>query len=417
MQVNFEPLNKYKTPVQAKVGDTDATSLGLGGAPPVLMKMRGAMKLKGGPPFGGMGFFDSTTIPADVEFDPALNKMTKADVEKAKLDQFTLSKVSDDSIYMWALQPIYSTDDQLVAVEILLRAKNGSDTAPYEDVLELCNPAASPEIKEIYYSWKLAELVDWPLKILRAYPAFQNLRGISVNLRPLDLDVAGVFYPMLKARLDALDAADRELYFKVVAIEVTEDQANPANISECYKAWKALGFSLHYDDTIGDKAHAALGAKGENFHTTSALAKDIEFFDTVKVDINWAGFLLFLSHPAYSFSKEKKAEVLASARDNDEVKKPGGKEMGVVAGFKHSELLKEFADWCKSMIAQNKKIGIELTVRQDDENCSFALNKLKELGLDIFGEHKDRFVFQGGLTGAKAFTPEVLAESIVRPAE
>merc|ERR1719401_16087 len=109
------------------------------------MKMREAMKIKGGPPFGGMGFFDSTTISDDVELDFPIVKMTKADVQKAKLDQFVRCASFGDSVYKWALQPIFTTDDRLTSVEILLRAQNGSDTAPYEDVLELVNPDADAE--------------------------------------------------------------------------------------------------------------------------------------------------------------------------------------------------------------------------------------------------------------------------------
>merc|ERR1712151_1104418 len=141
----------------------------------------------------------------------------------------------------------------------------------------------------------------------------------------------GALYLRAKELVNALDARDKELYFRVGCIEGTEDQVGPPNIAECYKAWRALGYRLSYDDTIGDKAKEALKkAESSNFHTITTLSNVLDFFDTVKVDIEWAGFLLFLCHPSYSFNKEKKAEVLIAARDNDEVK--------------------EFADWALEMI-------------------------------------------------------------------
>jgi len=303
---------------------------------------------------------------------------------------------------------------RLTSVEVLLRAKNGSDTAPYEDVLELVNPDADAETKEVYLAWKLAELVDWPLTILKAHPALQRLEGIFVNLRPLDLALDGALYAKVTERLNALVAKDKELYSSIVGVEVTEDQMGPTNIKECYKAWRELGYRLAYDDTIGDIAKKALKKDGStNFHTISNLSDDVDLFDTVKVDIEWAGYLLFLCHPSYSFSKDKKADVLTAAREKDEVKKPAGKACVAIDGVKHSELLREFADWALKMIEKKKIISVELSVRENDENCAYTLGKLKELKLDIFGEHKDWFCFQGGLTGAKAFSPDVIAGSIV----
>jgi len=246
-KVNIDSLKASRMCVQAKVGETDALNLGLGGEPGNLMKMREAMKIKGGPPFGGMGFFDSTTISDDVKLDFPIVKMTKADVQKAKLDQFVSCASSLDSVYKWALQPIFTTDDRLTSVEILLRAKNGSDTAPYEDVLELVNPDADAETKEVYLAWKLAELIDWPLTILKAHPALQRLEGIFVNLRPLDLALDGALYVKVTERLNALVDKDKELYLRIAGAEATEDQMSPSNVKECYKAWRDLGNRLAYD--------------------------------------------------------------------------------------------------------------------------------------------------------------------------
>merc|ERR1712151_1009099 len=121
----------------------------------------------------------------------------------------------------------------------------------------------------------------WPLKILKSHPALQRLGGIAVNLRPLDLALDGALYSRAKELVNALDARDKELYFRVVRIEVTEDQVGPPNIAECYKAWRALGYRLSYDDTIGDKAKEALKKDGSiNFHPITRLSNELDFFDT-----------------------------------------------------------------------------------------------------------------------------------------
>lgn len=132
----------------------------------------------------------------------------------------------------------------------------------------------------------------------------------------------------------------------------------------------------------------------------------------LKVDIEWAGFALFLSHPSYNDRPDVKSEVLARARDEDRVYMPSGRALRDT-GAQHSSLLAEFAGWMKEMIGLGKDIVIELTVRQDDENNALALGKLKELGLDLYGEHASHVCFQGGPSFARAFEPEVLSSCIV----
>jgi len=77
---------------------------------------------------------------------------------------------------------------------------------------------------------------------------------------------------------------------------------------------------------------------------------------------------------------------------------------------KHADVLAEFAAWAQHVILCEKKICIELTVRQDDPNCALAIEGLRENNIDIFGKHSDHFCFQGGLCGPKAFEPSQLAE-------
>merc|ERR1712003_402600 len=124
----------------------------------------------------------------------------------------------------------------------------------------------------------------------------------------------------------------------------------------------------------------------------------------LKVDIEWAGYMIFLSHPAYNSRAQIKAEILAKAQEEDTVYVPAGPSIKST-GVKFSDMLKEFAAWVLEMISKDHCICIELTVVPTDTNNAFALSKLKDLGVDIFGSHHGAFRFQGGPTGAKAFTP------------
>jgi len=108
--------------------------------------------------------------------------------------------------------------------------------------------------------------------------------------------------------------------------------------------------------------------------------------------------------------------VLHHARDEDLVYVPQGPCLRNT-DMAYSTLLAEFANWAFEMMDLGKKICIELSVNPKDENDAFALEKLYDLGLDIFGTHRASFRFQGGPTGAKAFEPAVLAEAaVVAPA-
>merc|ERR1711874_63519 len=145
------------------------------------------------------------------------------------------------------------------------------------------------------------------------------------------------------------------------------------------------------------------------FHTTDVLIPLIDRFTHVKIDIEWAGYCVFLAHPSYMAPPRAavKAEILQHAKDLDKVfipQGPGLKDTGV----SYSELLKEFAGFSLEMIAHGRCLTIELTVLETDPNCAFALESLKELGIDIFGKHREHFYFQGGLTRAKVFPPELL---------
>jgi len=312
-------------------------------------------------------------------------------------------------MYYWALQPIYTTEDQAVSAEILVRAKNGSDSAPFEDILAVMDPGAPEEVRNVYARWKAYEVVDWTLNAVKDNPVLANLRGIASNLRPLDLLSTSLVRQAIWQKIQALDSDDRKLLLQVLIIEVTEDQEVPEDdLKTALSQWKARGFRLSYDDTIGTLACAALSKKGDNFHTTTALIPYLNFFNVLKVDIEWAGYMLFLSHPAYNSRAPIKAEVLAKAQDEDIVYVPAGPSIKSTDA-KFSEMLKEFAVWVLEMIGKKHNIIIELSVTDKDTNNVYALGKLKELGVDIFGDHRGFFHFQGGPTGAKAFEPRCIA--------
>jgi len=218
----------------------------------------------------------------------------------------------------------------------------------------------------------------------------------------------GLFFQEVSKRINALSKEDRELVLRKVIIEVTEDQVTPEDLEGAFAAWKELGFRLAYDDTIGEKVCEMLAKKGINFHTPADLEPILGHFSHLKVDIDWAGYAIFLSHPSYSGKPALKAEVLSHARDEDMIYIPQGPGLKNT-GYRHSVMLEEFAKWTMNMIIREKPICIELSVSQDDENNALALSKLEKLGLDIFGAHQASFSFQGGPTGAKAFQPNVLA--------
>jgi hypothetical protein len=362
-----------------------------------------------GAPFGGLAFFDpqhNADRAGDEGAPPAT--LTKEVLQAAKLRELRSLSQGGPSMYLWAFHPIFDTHDSVVGAEILARCCNGSDSAPFEDVAALADPKATEEVRKVYVAWKATEIVDWTLKELKAYPILQQLRGVSTNVRPLDMAPSNALFKEVAKRLAALEHADRELLKRMVVVEVTEDQEAPEHLQESLQAWANLGFRLSYDDAVGNLAHEALGQEGKTYHTIEALTPFLWHFGNLKVDIDWAGYALFLSHPAYSRNPKLKAEVLRHARDEDQMYYLR-KGALVNTNVSHSALLAEFADWALRMIALRKTICIELSVRQDDENNAFTASKLKKLGLDIFGEHQVSFSFQGGPVFDRAFQPGVLA--------
>merc|ERR1712048_368891 len=124
----------------------------------------------------------------------------------------------------------------------------------------------------------------------------------------------GAVFQEVKKRIDALVPEKKALLTKKVVIEVTEDQKAPTDEAKFLQEWSDLGFRLAYDDAIGDLACTALGKKDQQFHRISALNEVVDHYTFVKVDIDWAGYCLFLSHPSYAFNKQTKEEILEKAK-------------------------------------------------------------------------------------------------------
>jgi len=402
-------LKHLTMPVQHFVGSYPAALLGLGHVASDNLKLRKHLS-KPGAPFGGIGLFDPQAVAVDAatELAPSFGSLSAEMVKDAKLEEFRRCTRGESSIYFWALQPIFNADDHADAAEILVRAQNGSDSAPYEDLLAIMDPSAPSDVKQVYSEWKATEIVKFTLKALKENPVLQNLRVISANVRPLDFNPKSMVFAEVAKKLAALSDEDRKLLLSVVILEVAEDQQHPEDLASHFEEWQRLGFRIVADDTIGPIAAEALQKQEPNFNTTQALDGLLDRFTMVKVDMAWAGHLLFLAHPCVATRPALRQEILAHARDEDDVYMAAGPALQKLK-VKHSAVLEEFAQWAKRMINEGKKICIELSVRKDDENCAYSLQQLVGMGLDIFGKDRAHFCFQGGPCGAKAFKPEQLA--------
>jgi len=421
--LDISSLMQVKAPVQERVHGVLAARLGLGQSAPENLALRKAL-CKPGPPYGGVGFFewtaeleqeipDSEVAIDESGFEPSFDAELSSSVVKLKLREFQNCANFDLSVYFWVLHPIFDSNDRVVGAEVLVRARNGTDSAPFEDVHALMDPTAPPDVKQVYAKWKGAEIVDWPMRALSDFPVLQRLRFLSVNVRPSDLCTDSLIFHEVVRRLRGLPDEDRRLLLSMVCIEVCEDQEQPSDIKTSLAAWQELGFRCAYDDTISELTCKALGQPCENFHTTHNLEPLLTHFWLVKVDMNWAGHMLFLCHPCHGRTLDRKAEVLRRARVEGLVYVAQGPSSLRNTGVKHADVLAEFAAWAQHVILHGKRICIELTVRQDDPNCALAIEGLRENNIDIFGKHSDHFCFQGGLCGPKAFEPSQLAEHCI----
>lgn len=425
LDLDLDNLAQLRAPVLERVQGVLSARLGLGANVQQMLALRKCLG-KPGAPFAGLGFFmwnpdlEATVPDADVSAGKNAEFEIVPRVTETKVHEFERCADGDaDSIYFWGLQPIFSADDRAVGVEVLVRARNGADAAPFEDVQALMDPAAPHAIRAVYARWKGTEVVDWPLRLLKAHPVLQRLDFICVNLRPLDLSPESLVFQEVVNRLWALTDSDRMLILSTVCIEVTEDQEHPHDIGVSLSAWQELGFRCACDDMTSELVLDVQGKRqrtseaAAHFHTTVAVAPLLTHFFLVKVDMDWAG-MLFLCHP--SLGKQgapRRAEVLRRVRDEGLVYVAQGPSGLRNTNMVHVQLLTEFAAWARQVILRRKRICIELTVRRDDENCAVALEGLQELGLDIFGIHAAHFCFQGGLTGPKAFDPVQLAAHVV----
>jgi len=426
LNLDLDSLAQLRAPVMERVQGVLAGRLGLGANMQQMLALRKCLN-KPGAPFAGLGFFkwnpdlEAAVPDSEVSAGKGAEFEIGPCVAERKVREFERCADGDaDSIYFWGLQPIFSADDRAVGVEVLVRAKNGADAAPFEDVQALMDPAAPHAIRSVYARWKGTEVVDWPLRLLKAHPVLQRLDFICVNLRPLDLSPESLVFQEVVNRLWALTDSDRMLLLRTVCIEVTEDQEHPHDIGASLRVWQELGFRCAFDDAMSELVLDALGKRqrtsesAAHFHTTVALAPLLTHFWLVKVDMDWAGHMLFLSHPCLGKQgAPRRAEVLRRVRDEGLVYVAQGPSGLRNTNVRHAQLLTEFAAWARQVILRRKHICIELTVRRDDENCMVALEGLQELGVDILGTHASHFCFQGGLTGPKAFDPQQLAAHVM----
>lgn len=412
LHLEIQLLQKTPNAVQEEVNGVASVYLGLGPDRAANLTLRRRLGVAG-PPFGGAGFIDPqrNLDQAAADMLPPPVHVTADFVRRAKLQEFQRCAEGVPSIYFWALQPIFDTKGRAVSVETLLRARNGSDSAPFEDVVCLLDPKESFDVHRVYGAWKAAEIVDFSLRTLKAFPVLQNLNSIGSNVRAMDLSVHSAVYQGVAEKISRLPEADRSLLRQKLTLEITEDQVHPQDFGSTLDAWRShLGLRLSCDDVVGELARKALQQEHTNFHVTTSLAPILCYLDSVKVDMDWAGYTIFLAHPSYNSQPAVKAEVLRHARDEDVVyapQGPGGPLRSTCVAY--SLLLAEFTQWVFEILHLGKLICIELGVNRQDENILFALDKLVDLGLDIFGTHRASFRFQGGPTGAKAFEPTVLA--------
>jgi len=408
--VDTEDLLKVQSPTQERVSGVLAARIGLGSDADQNRSLRSALN-KPGAPYGGIGFFEWAQHLEHEVPDSTSSHAVSPLVVDLKLQEFERCANGDPSMYYWVLHPIFNCKDHAVGAEVLVRAKNGVHAAPFDDIRALMDPAAPPKIQNMYTKWKSAEILDWPMQALINYPILRRLQFISVNVRPSDLCTNSQVFQEVRSRLSELNDEDRQLLVSTVSIEVCEDQEDPPNMKTLLAEWQQLGFRLAYDDTISELTCQALGKPSGNFHTTQNLQPLLKYFWLVKVDIEWAGHMLFLCHPSLG-QGDRKAEVLSRVGAEGLVYVAQGPSSLRNTGVKHAAVLEEFAAWARQVILLEKKICVELTVRRDDPNCALAIEGLRELDIDIFGKHAEYFCFQGGICGPKAFLPEHLANAM-----
>lgn len=288
------------------------------------------------------------------------------------------ANLNADSIYFWALQPIFAADNRAVGAQVLVRTKNGGDAAPFHDLQKLADPAADEATKQVYARWKGTEVVDWLLGMLKTYKSLQQLHFICVTLHPLDLSPESLVFKDVTKRLFNLSEHDRKLLLSMVCVHVHVDSKTPHDLCDYWlKVWRLIGFRCAckaMDDAGRRHQSSEVGAHG---HITLAWAQLLTPFWLFKVDRSWAALILSPS------------------------------------GHIDGKRLEEFASWALAVINRGLFILFEFTLRRNDEHSAKALDALKKLGVDILGAHAAHFCFQGGFTEAKAFRPQQLADNVM----
>jgi hypothetical protein len=188
--LDITALLQVRVPPQELVGEVDAFHLGLGSNAQHNLGLRKRLG-KPGAPFGGIGFFDPQVQALDGENPGPPPHVTAAFVREAKLQEFTRCARGEPSMYYWGLQPVYAPSGRVLSAEVLVRARNGSNSAPYEDLKVLMDPDGPAEQRKVYVEWKATEMVDWPLRFFKEQPELLCLNAVLTNVRPADMRPGG----------------------------------------------------------------------------------------------------------------------------------------------------------------------------------------------------------------------------------
>jgi hypothetical protein len=298
--------------------------------------------------------------------------------------------------------------EKIVATELLLRCRNGSDCAPYEDIAALTGANALEEEKLAYAHLMAFQGVDEVLMASQKTP-LNNLDHIIVNYDKEALSPSSVTFALISEKISKLPPESKRLLVQKKVLEIVEDKPVSEQLLEDIQKWEEIGFTsrnFSIDDMIGDKAAAVLAKTGgPNFHTISACKQLLEKVHYVKVDMHWAK-LIFLTHPAWRVP-ERNAAILEAARNN-KIEIDGIPSTKIT----YDELIDEFVSFCQSCIEAGREVSIELTIVPENPNNAFAIEKVLARGLDLLGKDAPFFAMQGGHTEAKAFQSSVLAANV-----
>ena len=285
--------------------------------------------------------------------------------------------------YYFGLQPLVSTTSELIAVEMLLRHVGGGDRVPVKDLLALYSQGCPTSF--------LLQQIRLAVKL--SFGPLSRLSAININFRKEDLESSALHAVLNEVR--QLPLFDKLRLLFVLKLEILSNRIVDDGVMEESRERaileKLLLLGFHKRNlSLDDLTSRLLG--GDSSHRIDRCSSLLPYVGQIKLDMHWAKYI-FLSAPMWT--QQVRDAALLSAQQ-DQILDQGGS---------YSELLAEFVDFCLRK-ASNVQIVIELTVTLLDN--AYALERLRKEGLDIFGEHKERFLIQGGLSFAAAPRSDLL---------